>query len=91
MQQTIDLMQTVFQNPPMPYNPVNQTLKGWVVFCLRDRGFKVTTFSPKADFVVEGKQGNLNFKITQDPEAVDASIGWILVDAAGTSAQVIAP
>ncbi len=90
MNPTIALMETVFANPPKPFDPVNQTLKGWAVFCLRDRGFKVVTFSPKCDFVVESKSGELPFKVTQDPdEAIAGPIGWVVVTGAG--AIVVAP
>lgn len=92
MNPTIALMEQVFANPPKPFDPVNQTLKGWAVFCLRDRGFKVVTFSPKSDFIVESKAGDLSFNVTQDPEAAIAgAIGWIIVDASNTTAKVLAP
>ncbi len=92
MNPTIALMEQVFANPPKPFDPVNQTLKGWAVFCLRDRGFKVVTFSPKSDFIVESKAGDLSFKVTQDPEAVEAGeIGWILVDPSHLRATIVAP
>jgi hypothetical protein len=84
MNPTIALMEAVFTNPPKPFDPVNQTLKGWAVFCLRDRGFKVVTFSPKFDFVVESKAGDLAFKVTQDPaEAIPGAIGWVVLSGAG--------
>ncbi|MBD2326097.1 hypothetical protein [Alkalinema sp. FACHB-956] len=90
MNPAIALIQTVFQAPPKPFDPINQTLKGWAVYCLRDRGFKVVTFSPKADFVVESKSGDLLFKVTQDPESVDpAQVNWIVVARSGQDAQVI--
>ncbi len=90
MNPTIDLMRAVFENPPKPFDPVNQTLKGWAVFCLRDRGFKVVTFSPKCDFVVESKLGEFAFKVTQDPdEAVVGAIGWVVIGSEGTI--VVAP
>ncbi len=90
MNPTIELMKAVFTNPPKPFDPVNQTLKGWAVFCLRDRGFKVVTFSPKCDFVVESKLGDLAFKVTQDQEeAIPGSIGWVVL--VGDGAIVVAP
>jgi len=100
MNSTIALIESIFANPPKPFDPVNQTLKGWAVFCLRDRGFKVATFSLKADFVVESKTGDLSFKVMQ---AADASVSeailsdqpsgitWIVVDASGTRAIVVEP
>jgi hypothetical protein len=92
MNPTIALMEAVFTNPPKPFDPVNQTLKGWAVFCLRDRGFKIATFSPKADLVVEAKLGDFLFKVTQSSEeAIAGTIGWIVVAADGTGAIVVAP
>jgi hypothetical protein len=90
MNPTIELMRSVFTNPPKPFDPVNQTLKGWAVFCLRDRGFRVVTFSPKCDFVVESKTEDLPFKVTQDPtEAIPGSVGWVVLS--GTEAIVVPP
>jgi hypothetical protein len=90
MNPTIELMRSVFANPPKSFDPVNQTLKGWAVFCLRDRGFKVVTFSPKCDFVVESKAGDLAFKVTENrDEAVVGPIGWVVVE--GESAIVVPP
>ena len=92
MNPTIDLMSDVFANPPKPFDPANQTLKGWAVFCLRDRSFKIATFSPKADFIVESKLGDSSFKVTQTPaDVVPGPIGWVVVAADGKSAIVVAP
>ncbi len=86
MNPTIDLMKTIFANPPKPFDPVNQTLKGWAVFCLRDRGFVIVTFSPKSDFIVSSKSGDLLFNVTQNSEDVTAgNVGWIVVAADGTA------
>lgn len=89
MNPTIDLMKAVFANPPKPFDPINQTLKGWAVFCLRDRGFVIVTFSPKSDFIVSSKSGDLLFNVTQDPDDVmEGNIGWIIVASNGTVAVV---
>jgi hypothetical protein len=90
MNPTIELMRSVFTNPPKPFDPVNQTPKGWVVFCLRDRGFKIATFSPKCDFVVESKLGDYLFKVTEDEsEAIEGPIGWVVLT--GEGAIVVPP
>ena len=92
MNSTIELMKVVFANPPKPFDPVNQTLKGWAMFCLRDRSFKIATFSPKSDFIVESKLGDSSFKVTQTAtDVVPGPIGWIVVAADGKSAIVVAP
>ena len=89
MNPTIDLMKTVFANPPKPFDPINQTLKGWAVFCLRDRGFVIVTFSPRSDFIVSSKSGDLLFNVTQNSDDVVAgNVGWIIVAADGTATVV---
>ena len=89
MNPTIDLMKAVFTNPPKPFDPINQTLKGWAVFCLRDRGFVIVTFSPKSDFIVSSKSGDLLFNVTQDSDDVVAgNVGWIVVATDGTTTVV---
>jgi hypothetical protein len=91
MSPTIELMSDVFANPPKTFDPVNQTLKGWAMFCLRDRGFVIVSFSPKSDFIVSSKAGDLLFNVTQDPDSVvQGAVGWIVVGADG-AATVIAP
>jgi hypothetical protein len=89
MSQLIQVMQTVFDNPPAPFNPANQTLKGWVMFCLRDRGFMVQS-AQNADFSISTKGEKTAFRVSQT-EPSDLRTGWILVDASGKSAKVIAP
>ncbi len=84
MNPTIDLMKTIFANPPKPFDPINQTLKGWAVFCLRNRGFVIVTFSPKSDFIVSSKSGDLLFNVTQNSDDVTSgNVGWIVVAADG--------
>lgn len=89
MSQLIQVMQTVFDNPPVPYNPANQTLKGWAMWCLRDRGFMVKP-AQNADFYVTTKGENTAFRVSQT-EPNDGATGWIVVDVSGKSAKVIAP
>ncbi len=89
MNPTIDLMKTIFANPPRPFDPINQTLKGWAVFCLRDRGFVIVTFSPKSDFIVSSKSGDLLFNVTQNLDDVTSdNVSWIVVAADGTATVV---
>jgi hypothetical protein len=90
MTQLIQVMQTVFDQPPVPFNPANQTLKGWAMYCLRDRGFMVVS-AQNADFAVTTKGDKVGFNVSQSEENLDPSIGWIVVDASGQKAKVIAP
>lgn len=97
MSQLIQVMQSVFDHPPVPFNPVHQTLKGWAMFCLRDRGFMVQS-AQNADFAVSTKGEKTAFRVSQtessdaaEPGERDRAIGWIVVDASGKSAKVIAP
>ncbi len=89
MSQLIQVMQSIFDRPPVPFNPANQTLKGWAMYCLRDRGFIVET-SQKADFIINTKGEKVSFRVTQS-EPSDTVTGWIVVDASGKQARVIAP
>jgi hypothetical protein len=90
MTQLIQVMQTVFDQPPVPFNPANQTLKGWAMYCLRDRGFMVVS-AQNADFAVTTKGDKVGFNVSQSEDNLDPSIGWIVVDASGQKAKVIAP
>jgi hypothetical protein len=91
MSDAIALIQTLFTNPPIPYNPANQTLKVWAMFCLRDRGFLVETGSPKADFTVKTRSESIAFSVMEGSgEDLDDSIAWIVVGEGDRSkAQVI--
>jgi len=89
MSQLIQVMQSVFDRPPVPFNPANQTLKGWVMYCLRDRGFMVQS-AQNSDFAVSTKGEKVKFRVTQT-EPGDGATGWIVVDASGKQARVIAP
>lgn len=89
MDQLMTFVQTVFDQPPVPYNPTNQTLKGWALYCLRDRGLIVDTVVNNADFQVNSKVGKMRFKVAQVGDALDPAIAWIVVEQSGQRAQVI--
>jgi hypothetical protein len=91
MNQLTTFIQTIFDHPPTPYNPANQTLKGWVVYCLRDRGLMVDTVVNNADFEVQSKVGKMQFKVAIAGNALDPSIAWIVVSESGRQANVILP
>ena len=90
MTQLIQVMQSVFEQPPVPFNPANQTLKGWAMYCLRDRGFMVVS-AQTGDFAVTTKSEKVAFKVIQGDADLDPSVGWIVVDASGKTAKVIPP
>lgn len=89
MSPLIQAMQTVFDRPATKFNPALQTLKGWAMFCLRDRGFMVVS-AGNADFAVSTKGEKVAFRVTQS-EPTDSTTGWIVVDPSGNQARVIAP
>lgn len=88
----IQVIEDLFRQPPIPYEPSKHSLKAWASYCLRDRGFKVG-YAERADFTVESKQhGNLYFNVTETPPAdPDSPFGWIIWDASQNRAQIIAP
>ena len=94
--QLIPVMEQVFNQPPIPFNPAQQSLKGWAMYCLRDRGFKVV-YAQNADFAIETKGGEkVYFKVTDQPaslesERSDETVGWIVHDSTTQRTQVVAP
>jgi hypothetical protein len=82
-------IQTLFQNPPIPYNSANQTLKGWVVYCLRDQGLIVETTVTNADLLVKSKVGEARFKVSDGSAELDPSYAWIILETGGQRAQVM--
>ncbi len=91
MDQLTTFIQTIFDQPPGAYNPANQTPKGWVIYCLRDRGLLVDTNVNNADFEVRSKVGTQRFSVAAAAAgaALDPNITWIVVDASGQRAQII--
>ncbi len=84
------IIEEALQNASPRFDPTQQTLKGWAMFCLRDRGFKVST-SPKADFIVETRTDKIYFRLTEDPDTGDANVAWIVREPTSGRVQVIAP
>lgn len=84
-------IQTVFQNPPIPYEPQKHSLKGWAKYCLQSRGFKVV-YAERGDFAVEtSDRQKLYFKVTTQADNLDASVGWIIWQGDRGTAQVLPP
>lgn len=90
LDQIVSVMQSVFDKPPVAFNPANQTLKNWAMYCLRDRGFMIVS-AQKGDFAINTKGEKIPFKVSQTAEDLDPSVGWIVVEASGQTAKVIAP
>jgi hypothetical protein len=91
MSQTLTIIAELFSKPPIAFNPEQQTLKGWAMYCLRDRGFKVV-YAERGDFAVEGRRGDkLYFKLSEQPGEMDGNYAWIVRDPATQTIQFIPP
>lgn len=80
----------VFDRPPIPFNPELQSLKGWAMYCLRDRGFKVI-YAQNADFAVENRNEKVYFNVTETTENLTGNVAWIVHDRASQRTRLIAP
>ncbi len=89
MDQLATFIQAIFDQPPGAYNPANQTPKGWVIYCLRDRGLLVDTNVNNADFEVRSKVGTTRFNVATAGQELDGAIAWIVVESDGQRAKVI--
>lgn len=91
MQSTFTVIENALIQPPIPFNPEQQTLKGWAMYCLRDRGFKVV-YAERGDFAVENRGGDkLYFKLAEQSEDLDGRFAWIVRDPATQSIRLIPP
>ncbi len=87
----IAVIEEVFSRPPIPFRPEQQSLKGWITFCLRDRGFKVI-YAQNADFAIESRtNGKIYFNVTEDATNLDGKVGWIVRNPDTDKITVIAP
>lgn len=92
----IAAIEALFHQPPIPFKPEQQSLKGWTMYCLRDRGFKVV-YAQNADFAIETREGNkVYFNVTEAPidrkaTELEGNTGWIVHDRATNQITVIAP
>ncbi|CCH68389.1 hypothetical protein RINTHH_22340 [Richelia intracellularis HH01] len=92
MMQIYKVIVEVFEKPPIFYEPARQPLKAWVIYCLRDRGFKVI-YDQNADFAIEqGRESNkLCFKVTDDPTDLDPKFAWIVWDSKNRTVSLTLP
>ncbi|PSB23694.1 hypothetical protein [Stenomitos frigidus] len=87
----ITVIETLLNQPPIPFKPEQQSLKGWVMFCLRDRGFKVI-YAQNADFAIETREGDkVYFNVTEDAVEPDSKAGWIVRDRDTHKVTVLPP
>jgi hypothetical protein len=89
--QTFQVIEEAIKKPPIPHEPHKQSLKGWAMYCLRDRGFKVI-YAQNADFAVETRNGEkIYFKVANNASDLDHQFGWIIWDSTTKSASLIPP
>ena len=87
----IEVIEDVFNRPPLKFKPENQSLKAWAMYCLRDKGFKVV-YAQNADFAIEHRNGDkVYFKVTNNAVDLDGDFGWIVWDSSTNSVRVIPP
>ncbi len=87
----ITVIEDVLGSPPIPFKPEQQTLKGWTMYCLRDRGFKVI-YAQNADFAIATSEGGkVYFNVTEGGGDLDQAVGWIVRDRGTQRITVIAP
>jgi hypothetical protein len=96
LNESIAVISAVFAAPPVPFNPSLKTLKGWAMFCLRDRGFIVTPgmATPgkrSVDFIVDSRRGQVQCCVSEEAEGLDPGVTWIVVDPGYQKATVIPP
>ncbi|ARV61277.1 hypothetical protein BZZ01_24050 [Nostocales cyanobacterium HT-58-2] len=91
LEKTYQVIEEAIKKPPIPHEPEKQSLKGWAMYCLRDRGFKVI-YAQNADFAVETRdRDKIYFKVTNNASDLDGQFGWIVWDSATKNASLIPP
>jgi hypothetical protein len=86
----LELIQQVFANPPIPFEPSRQTLKNWAKYCLLDRGFKVV-YAQNADFAVESQGKKLYVKLAEGGAEPDATALVLAYDRTTNTVQILPP
>ncbi|MBW4521983.1 MAG: hypothetical protein KME16_20065 [Scytolyngbya sp. HA4215-MV1] len=84
------VIEEVFAQPAIPYEPQRHSLKAWATYCLRDRGFKVV-YAQGADFAIEYQRNKVYFNVTTPREDLDSTMGWIVWDAATQQTHILLP
>ncbi|MEA5594417.1 hypothetical protein [Rivularia sp. UHCC 0363] len=88
MSQIYQTVEEAFKRPMVSYDPSRQSLKAWVMFCLRDKGFKVV-YAQNADFAIERKGEKLYFKVADTAENLDKEFNWVVWDSNAKTAIAI--
>jgi hypothetical protein len=86
----LQVMEEVFAQPPIPYEPQRHSLKAWATYCLRDRGFKVI-YAQGADFAIESQGNKFYFNVTTSRDDLDKGVGWIIWDSAAQQTSILLP
>jgi hypothetical protein len=86
----VALIEDVLQNPPLAFDPNRQSLKAWVTYCLRDRGFKVV-YAQEADFAIDLQQGRVYVKTGEQATDLNPEFAWIIRDPATNQMRIIPP
>ncbi|MEM1395303.1 MAG: hypothetical protein AAGG00_18815 [Cyanobacteria bacterium P01_H01_bin.150] len=88
MSEIYQVIEQALKRPMISYDPSRQSLKAWVMFCLRDKGFKVV-YAQNADFAIERKGENFYFKVSETAENLDKKLNWVVWDNSAGTALVI--
>ncbi|MEM9926164.1 MAG: hypothetical protein AAF915_20830 [Cyanobacteria bacterium P01_D01_bin.50] len=88
MPQLYQVIEQAFKKPMVSHDPSKQSLKAWVMFCLRDKGFKVI-YAQNADFAIDRKGEKLYFKVSNTAENLDKEFNWVVWDSDAKTAIVI--
>jgi len=89
--QLFQVIEEMFQQPPLTFNPANHSLKLWAMYCLRDRGFKVV-YAQNADFAIETRGGEKIYcKVTHNADNLDGKYAWVVLDSSSNTASFIPP
>ncbi|MEO0518800.1 MAG: hypothetical protein AAF171_16030 [Cyanobacteria bacterium P01_A01_bin.116] len=88
MPQLYEVIEQAFKKPMISHDPSKQSLKAWVMFCLRDKGFKVI-YAQNADFAIDRKGEKLYFKVSNTAENLDKEFNWVVWDSNAKTAIVI--
>ena len=83
-----EVIEKAFKTPMVSYDPSRQSFKAWVMFCLRDKGFKVV-YAENADFAIERKGEKIYFKVSDTAENLDTKFNWIVWDSQAKTSVVI--
>jgi hypothetical protein len=89
--QLVPFLETVFNNPPIPYEPAKHSLKAWAKYCLQTSGLKIV-YAQNADFAIEIKDDKYFIKVSdRPPEEEHSKFIWLVFNTRDRGVQVILP